>query len=103
MNPFELHPEFYNQPIRLDKHEMSDPGEALRDIFLSTTLPEMRQALWKMVEACIGTPDESAFETPEQRQNLLLAWQDMEKALEAASLLSGGGKQGNKTTPPAKK
>ncbi|MET0392735.1 MAG: hypothetical protein ABW019_06320 [Chitinophagaceae bacterium] len=102
MNPFELHPEFYNQPIHLTPEEMSDPREALRDIFLSTTLCEMRQHLWKMVEACIGTVDPGAFETGEQRQDLLLTWHDLERALEAALLLSCSGK-GTKTTPPAKK
>ena len=101
MNPFELHPDFYNQPIHLTPEEMSDPREALRDIFLSTTLLEMRQHLWKMVEACIGTVDPGAFETGEQRQDLLLAWHDVERALEAALLLSGSGRA--KASPPAKK
>jgi hypothetical protein len=101
MEHFEYHPDFYGRPIRLDKNEMSDPREALRNTFLSTSLLEMRQALWKMAEACVGTPDQSAFETPEQRQNLLLAYQDIEKALEAGWLLSGRGHD-SQTTPPVK-
>ncbi|MET0391977.1 MAG: hypothetical protein ABW019_02500 [Chitinophagaceae bacterium] len=101
MNPFELHPEFYDQPIHLTPEEMSDPRQALRDIFFSTALWEMRQYLWKMVEACIGTPDPGAFETNEQRENLLLAYYDLERALDAAALLAARRKEGKTAAPAA--
>ena len=87
MSAFEYHPEFYSRPIRLSPEEMNDPWTALRDVFIGTSLCEMRKVLWKMVEACVGTADPGAFETAEQRQNVLLAYHDMERALEAAWLL----------------
>lgn len=96
MNSLQLHPEFYSQPIHLSPEEMNDPKDTLRDIFAGTSLLEMRQQLWKMVEACIGTPDPDAFETGEQRQNILLTYHDIERVLEAALLLSRTRKETKK-------
>ena len=93
MNPFELHPEFYDQPIHLTPEEMSDPRATLREIFSQTSLSEMRRDLWKMVEACVGTPDPGTIETPEQRQDILMTYYEVERALDAAALLAARRKE----------
>jgi hypothetical protein len=89
MDPFVLHPDFYNRPIRLTEEEMANAPEVLRRFFAGTSLSETRGLLWKMVEACVGHPNEMAFETPDLRQNVLLLYYDLERALEAAWLLCG--------------
>jgi hypothetical protein len=101
MEPFELHPDFYNRPIRLNEEEKADPQDVLRSFFINNPLSAIRQALWKMVEACVGTPNEMAFETGELRENLLLFYAQLEQALEAALLLSEQYPQRRKPNPDA--
>jgi hypothetical protein len=102
MEPFELHPDFYDRPIRLTEEEMADPLAVLRFFFSGTPLSETRQMLWDMVTASLRIRDCLAFETPEQRENLLLLYHDIERALEAAWLISEQTRCKAKTLSPGK-
>lgn len=102
MTHFTLHPQFYNRPIRLSEEEQDDPQDVLHGFFINNPLSAIRETLWKMMEACIGTPDELAFETPENRENLLLFYDELEQALEAALLVNEQwpGRKKNKAAKP---
>lgn len=87
MTPFKLHPDFYNRPIRLTEEEKANPLEVLRIFFVETNLSEIRSELWQVVATCASVQD-SVFDDPIKRQNLLILYREVERALEAALLLS---------------
>lgn len=82
MNQFELHRDFYNRPIRLTEEEKANPLKVLRTFFVETNLSEIRTELWQIVATCISVPD-SVFDCPIKRQNLLILYREIERALEA--------------------
>lgn len=87
MNHFQNHPVFYNRPIRLSEAEQVNPLEVLQDFFFCNRLHELRQLLWNVVTNSLCVPD-SVFDKAAERQNLLGLYRDLERALEAALLLS---------------
>jgi len=86
MTPFELHPDFYNQPIRLDDAEKAEPLEVLQDFFNHCAFTDIRRLLWLMTEASLARPN-SAFDNASERQTLLWFYRSLETVLEAARLL----------------
>lgn len=87
MIPFSLHPHFYDRPIRLSAEEQADPRAVLRDFFTLNRLHELRAMLWQWMQAGLSAPD-TAFDSALERQNLLGMYEDLERVLEAAFLLS---------------
>jgi hypothetical protein len=89
MNPFISHPDFYNQPIHLDRGEKDSPVEVMEDFFDSYCLYEVRQVLWDMVQAAVTT-DNYLFSDFDRRDFLFLFYEKLEKFLEAGFLLAAG-------------
>jgi hypothetical protein len=87
MTPFELHPRFYNQPIRLSKEEQAEPLEILQDFFQTTPFPDIRRLLWQLVETSLCVPH-SVWDDASDRQTLLWFYRELERSLEAARLLA---------------
>jgi hypothetical protein len=86
MAHFLNHFEFFNQPVWLTHREIENPYQVL-DRFLSDySLSELRQHLYEIVAACITT-DNSHFNNPEQRANLLLLQVKVEMLFEAVSII----------------
>jgi hypothetical protein len=88
MNPFISHPDFYNQPIHLDRGEKNSPVEVMEDFFDSYCLYEVRQVLWDMVQTAVTT-DNYLFSDFDRRDFLFLFYEKLEKLLEASFLLAG--------------
>ena len=63
-----------------------DPFLVIDRFFSDYGLPECHQILWDMVETCLTT-DNIEFSGPEERGNLLQRYRDLEKFLEAGTLL----------------
>lgn len=70
MEPFQLHPTFYNQPIRLSPEEQADPLEVLHNLFDNCPLSTLRKTLWEMVEASLALPH-SVYDAAGERRSLL--------------------------------
>jgi hypothetical protein len=76
----------FDQVIRLGAEEQKDPFLMIDRFFTDYRLHEWRHNLWTMVEVCLTT-DNVEFSDPEERANLLLRYNDLEKLLEAAWLI----------------
>jgi len=96
MSQFLEQPELFDQVVRLEEGERQEPLGVIEKFFSDYKLHECRHILWTMVEACLTT-DHSDFSEPEERADLLLRYNDLEKLLEASYLLlqgrGGGGKE----------
>jgi len=83
MQHFELHPEFYNQPIRLKDEK---PKEVVKNFFEAYTLSEIRQHLWNMVEVSIAT-DYYLFQESSDRDSIVWFYSQIEELIEAAYMM----------------
>jgi len=84
MQHFQLHEEFYAQPIRLNDEK---PAEVLENFFSAYSLSEIRQHLWNMVEASTTT-DNHLFDESRERDNLIWFYSQIEELIEAAYMLT---------------
>lgn len=95
MSQYLEQPELFDQVMRLEEGEKKEPLGVIEKFFSDYKLHECRHILWTMVEACLTT-DHSDFSEPEERADLLLRYNDLEKLLEANYLLVRGREEGNK-------
>jgi hypothetical protein len=86
MSQFLEQKELFDGVLYLKEEEKRDPMMVLERFFSDYRLHEWRHSLWAMVETCLTT-DNSEFSDPEERGNLLLQHRDLERLLEAGSLL----------------
>ena len=89
--------DLFDKVLHLKEEERQDPMLAIERFFADYRLHECRHHLWTMVETCLTT-DNASFNDAEERGNLLLHYRDLERILEASSLLLD--KFGRKTAPP---
>lgn len=57
MQNFELHPEFYNQPILLTEEEKQDPLSVIHEFFGDVKLVEVRIHLYNLLEMALVAPN----------------------------------------------
>jgi hypothetical protein len=86
MSPFQLHSEFYNQPIQLTEEQQHEPSNVLDDFFTDYSLSEVRDILNTNAEVCI-TCDIHPYDAGEKRADLLQFQKKLELLLEAAFLI----------------
>lgn len=86
MSQFLEQSKLFDQVIRLDEQERIEPMAVINHFFDNYRLHEWRHYLWTMVEAGLTT-DSVAFSDPQERADLLLHYEDLEKLLEAVCLL----------------
>jgi hypothetical protein len=94
MSQFLEQAELFDQVMRLGEEERREPLVVIERFFSDYRLHECRHILWTMVEACLTT-DHSDFSEPEERADLLLRYNDLEKLLEANYLLLQERGEGN--------
>jgi hypothetical protein len=92
--------ELFDKVLHLKEEERQDPMLAIERFFADYRLHECRHHLWTMVETCLTT-DNACFNDAEERGNLLLHYRDLERILEASSLLLD--RRGRKPAPPPDK
>ena len=86
MSQFLEQKELFDKVLLLREEERRDPIVVFERFFSDYRLHECRQHLWTMVETCLTT-DNTGFSEPEERGNLLLHYQDLQRLLEAGALL----------------
>jgi hypothetical protein len=86
MRTHNKHPQWQNQPLRLNTEERKNPLLAIQDFFDSYHLEEVRQILWSwMVE--VVTSQRSIANSPRDRNNNIFFYEKIEALVEAAYLL----------------
>lgn len=78
--------ELFDKVLHLTKAEIKDPMLAIEQFFSDYRLHECRHHLWSMVETCLTT-ENTGYSDAEERGNLLWQHRDLERLLEACSLL----------------
>lgn len=86
MYNFELHPEFYNQPILLTEEEMKDPLSVLREFFEDVKLIEVRIHLYNLLEVAL-TQHNSTYNEATERDVVLCFVKQLEKMIEGAIII----------------
>ena len=87
MSHFLYHSAFFDQPVWLTDKQQANPYAVLQDFSTDYRLSELRHLLYKIVEACLTT-DNTHFNNPEQRADLLLLQVRIEMLLEAVSIIT---------------
>lgn len=87
MQPYDLHPEFYNHPIWLTEEEKLKPIIVIKQFFVDVRLIEVRENLAKMLEVCMTTSN-SLYNEAQERDVALYFWKQFEKLAEAVYQLN---------------
>jgi len=85
MQPFDLHPEFYNQPIWLTEEEKQNPLAVIENFFGDVKLIEVRIHLYSLLEVALIKPD-TIYDDAKERDALLCFVKHLEKTVEALYL-----------------
>ena len=86
MSVFLERKEMFDQVLLLAEDEMQNPIGVFEQFFNDYRLHECRYILWSMVQTCLTT-DNTEFGNPEERADLLLRYKDLERLLEACTLV----------------
>jgi hypothetical protein len=86
MSQFLEKKELFDTILLLRDDEKQNPMGVIEQFFSDYRLHECRHILWSMVETCLTT-DNIEFSAPEERGNLLQRYRDLERFLEAGTLL----------------
>lgn len=89
MQPFDLHPEFYNQPIWLTQEEKENPMTVSKQFFDDVKLIEVRQHLANLLEVAIVS-ENSIYADVRERDAVLCFCKQLEKVVEIAFILCDG-------------
>ena len=87
--------------LLLDEEEVREPMGVFERFFSDYRLHECRYILWAMVETCLTT-DNIEFSEPGERADLLMRYKDLERLLEAGSLLYQQHQEAGKQPPSEK-
>lgn len=80
------HPQWYNEPLRLNEEERQDPLLVLTDFFESYHLQDVRDILWKWTVEVISSQGSISREGLE-RSNHLYFYEKIEALIEASYML----------------
>jgi hypothetical protein len=78
--------ELFDRILLLGEEEVREPIVVFERFFGDYRLHECRCILWNMVETCLTT-ENTEFSDPGERANLLLNYRNLERILEAGTLL----------------
>lgn len=92
--------DLFDKVLHLKEEERQDPMSVIERFFSDYRLHECRHLLWTMAETCLTT-ENAGYSDAEERGNLLLHYRDLERLLEASSLLLD--KRGRKIATPKTK
>lgn len=86
MTPFIEQKELFDGVLLLGEEERREPMLVFERFFGDYRLHECRYILWSMVETCLTT-ENTEYSDPGERANLLLNYRNLERILEAGTLL----------------
>ena len=78
--------ELFDRILLLGEDEISEPMEVLERFFSDYHLHECRYILWTMVQTCLTT-ENTEFSEPAERASLMMNCKNLERFLEAGSLI----------------
>jgi hypothetical protein len=81
MQPFDLHPEFYNQPIWLSEDEKENPVNVIKQFFDDVRLIEVRIHLYNLLEVALTTHN-TIYDDARARDALFCFVDRLEKMVE---------------------
>ncbi|WP_037360740.1 hypothetical protein [Asinibacterium sp. OR53] len=87
MQPFDLHPEFYSQPIWLTQEEKENPMAVIKQFFEDVKLIEVRGYLNNLLEVALTTPN-NIYDDSRERDAVLCFIKQLEKMVEAVPLIT---------------
>jgi hypothetical protein len=87
MHNFELHPEFYNQPILLTEEEKKYLLLVIKKFFGDVTLVEVRKHLHNLLEVALTRPN-TIYDDASERDTVLYLIKQLEKVIEMAWLVN---------------
>jgi hypothetical protein len=94
MKTHNCHPEWYNEPLRLNEEETNKPVLVLDEFFQCYHLNEVRQTLWQWLVAALSSPG-SVADDPHERNNHLYFYEKIESLVEANWVMRRSG-EGNR-------
>ena len=86
MTPFREQNELFDQILLLEEDEAREPMDVFERFFSDYHLHECRNILWSMVVTCLTT-DNTEFSEPAERASLIMNYKNLERLLEAGTLL----------------
>lgn len=78
--------ELFDCILLLGEDEIREPMEVLERFFSDYHLHECRYILWAMLQTCLTT-DNTEFSEPAERASLIMNCKNLERLLEAGSLI----------------
>lgn len=88
------HPQWCNEPLRLNAEEREDPARVFQEFFKCFHLQEVRQVLWEwMVETVVS--DRCGGHDSQERSSAIFFYEKMEELVEAAFLMNRKKGAGN--------
>lgn len=81
------HPQWYNQPLRLNKEQRTNPLLVLDDFFQCYHLNETRQIFWDWLTEVVCSP-RSISTDPHERSNHMYFYEKMEELIEASYIIT---------------
>lgn len=86
MSPFLEQKDLFDGVLLLGEEEVREPIAVFERFFSDYRLHECRYILWTMVETCLTT-ENTEYSDAAERANLLLNYRNLERLLEAGTLL----------------
>jgi hypothetical protein len=86
---YNLHPHYFNQPLRLTEEQLQNPKLILDDFFECYHLNEVREIMWQWLTEVVSSPRDSAND-PHERNNQMFFYEKMESLVEAAWIMNRG-------------
>lgn len=80
------HPQWYNQPLRLNKDQKRDPLLVMEEFFQCYHLNETRQTLWEWLTEVVSS-SQSNFNGIDDRNDDMFFYEKIEELIEAAFVL----------------
>src|ERR1044072_3221341 len=83
---YNKHPQWYNQPLRLNEEQKRNPLEVFEEFFQCYHLNETRQIFWDWLSEVVSSP-RSISSDPHERSNHMYFYEKMEELIEAAFII----------------
>jgi hypothetical protein len=80
------HPQWYNQPLRLNEEERQNPKLVIDDFFESYHLNDAREILWNWTVEVVSSPGSISSEALE-RSNHIYFYEKLEALIEACYVM----------------
>ena len=93
--------EVFDRILLLGEDEIQEPMEVLERFFSDYHLHECRYILWTMLQTCLTT-DNTEFSEAAERASLIMNCKNLERFLEAGSLILQNHRAGGRRSGVAK-